>query len=144
MGHCIVYFSFSVKPFSEEDISSILEQSRRNNAENDITGMLLYMNESIVQILEGEQKALEGLMDRIKQDVRHKEVAQVFSRPVNTRLFADWSMGYETVTARELENIKDIVNLYTDDRIAIEAGENIIIKMVKLFYESNRRRQHQY
>lgn len=141
MDHCIIYFSFAVKPFSEEDISSILEQSRRNNAESGITGMLLYMNESIVQVLEGKQEALESLLSRIKQDVRHKDVVQVFSRPINARLFADWSMGYETVTARELENIKDIVNLYTDDRMAIEAGENIIVKMIKIFYESNRRRQ---
>lgn len=50
-------------------------------------------------------------------------------------------MGYETVTSRELENIKSIVNLYTDERMSIEAGENIIIKMIKLFYETNRRRE---
>ncbi|GAB3227519.1 BLUF domain-containing protein [Spirosoma arcticum] len=144
MEHCIVYFSFSVNPFSQEDITTILEESRRNNAEHDITGVLLYMNGSIVQILEGQQKVIEDLLGRIKKDSRHKEVAQVFSRPIKARLFPDWSMGYETVTSRELANIKEIVNLYTDERIAIEAGENIVIKMIKLFYESNRRKQAEY
>lgn len=141
MDYCIVYFSSAVKPFSEEDILVILEQSRRNNAENNITGMLLYMDESIIQILEGEQKAVENLLARIQQDTRHRDIVAVFKRPIKERLFDAWSMGYETITARELENIKDIVNLYTDERITIETGENIIIKMIKLFYQSNRRRQ---
>lgn len=144
MDHCIVYFSFAVKPLSNEDISAILEQSRRNNAERNITGMLLYMNGSIIQVLEGEKEAVESLLSRIQQDSRHRDVAPVFRRPIKERLFSAWSMGYETVTLRELENIKEIVNLYTDDRISVEAGENIVIKMIKLFYESNRRRQSQY
>ena len=48
-------------------------------------------------------------------------------------------MGYETVTAQELENIKTIVSLHTDERLAIEAGQNIVLKMIKLFYQNNRR-----
>jgi hypothetical protein len=139
MDHCIVYFSFSVNPFSTEDIDTILAQSRRNNAEFGITGMLLYMNGSVIQVLEGDEKAIERLFERIKQDSRHRDVTQVFSRPILNRLFANWSMGYETVTAQELENIKHIVDLYTDERLAIEAGQNIVLKMIKLFYESNRR-----
>lgn len=74
MDHCLVYFSFSVKPFSTEDISVIFEQSRRNNLEHNITGMLLYMAGSIIQILEGEQKVIENLFEKIKKDNRHKDV----------------------------------------------------------------------
>jgi 3-hydroxy-3-methylglutaryl CoA synthase len=140
MDHCIVYFSFSVKPFSKEDIFKILEQSRRNNPIYNITGMLLYLNGSVIQVLEGEQKAIEDLFDIIKKDPRHHRVNQVFSRPIINRIFANWSMGYETVTGQELENIRDIVNLYTDERLAQEAGQNVVLKMVKLFYEQNRRR----
>lgn len=144
MDYCIVYFSFSVKPFSDEDLLAILEHSRRNNAERNITGMLLYMEGSIIQVLEGEQKAVEELLGRIQQDSRHRDVAAVFKRPIRKRLFGDWSMGYQTLTIRELENIKEIVNLYTDERTSIGAGENIVIKMIKLFYETNRRKQIQY
>jgi hypothetical protein len=113
MDHCLVYFSFSVNPFSTEDIDNILEKSRRNNAECGITGLLLYMNGSVMQVLEGDEKAVDHLFERIKQDNRHQDVTQVFSRPILSRLFANWSMGYETVTAQELENIKHIVELYT-------------------------------
>jgi hypothetical protein len=140
MDHCIVYFSFSVKPFSKEDITLILEQSRRNNSVYNITGMLLYLNGSVLQVLEGEQEAIENLFAIIKQDPRHHRVNQVFGRPILHRIFADWSMGYETVTVQELENIKGIVDLYTDERLAQEAGQNVVLKMVKLFYENNRRR----
>jgi hypothetical protein len=139
MDHCIVYFSFSVNPFTKEDINTILEQSRRNNPAHNITGMLLYLNGSVIQVLEGGQEAIENLFNKIKLDTRHCNVTQVFSRPIIGRIFADWSMGYETVTAQELENIKEIVNIYTDERLAVEAGQNIVLKMIKLFYESNRR-----
>ncbi len=44
-------------------------------------------------------------------------------------------MGYETVTAQELKNIKNIVTLYTDERLAIEAEQNIVLKMIKKLFE---------
>ena len=139
MDHCIVYFSFSVEPFSEADINAILEQSRRYNVEHNVSGMLLYLNGSIIQVIEGKEDVINRLYGRIKQDARHRDVTQVFSRPIIERLFANWSMGYETVTVQELANIKDIVRIYDDERLAIEAGQNVVIKMIKLFYESNRR-----
>lgn len=139
MDHCIVYFSFSVKPFSEADITAILDQSRRYNTEHNLSGMLLYLNGSVIQVLEGKQDVVDLLYSRIKQDSRHRDVTQVFSRPILRRLFSQWSMGYETVTLQELDNIKDIVRIYDDDRLAAEAGQNIVLKMIKLFYESNRR-----
>lgn len=140
MDHCIVYFSFSVKPFSEADINAILEQSRRHNSEHNISGMLLYLNGSVIQVLEGDEDDLNQLYSRIKVDTRHRNVTQVFSRPILERVFQKWSMGYETVTLQELDNIRDIVRIYDDERLAAEAGQNIVLKMIKLFYESNRRR----
>ncbi len=140
MDHCIIYFSFAVRPFLDADISAILEQSRRNNIKHHVSGILLYVNGSIIQLLEGEQGTLSGLFGQIKRDPRHQGVSLVFDRPISERLFADWSMGYEPVTAQELANIKRIVNLYTGEPLPIKAGDNVVLKMIKLFYDS---KQHQ-
>jgi len=64
MEHCIVYFSKSVKPFNENDLTAILQKSHQNNAERNITGVLLYVRGSIIQVLEGEKVTVEALYKR--------------------------------------------------------------------------------
>lgn len=138
MEHCIVYFSTSVGLFQEEDLVAILEQSRRNNARQGITGVLLYVRGSIIQVLEGDKEPLEALYNRIERDQRHKNISRVLSRPITERLFTQWSMGYETLTSRQLDALKTIVNLNDRQETTIESDSPVVLKMIKLFYESNR------
>ena len=138
MEHCIVYFSSSVGQLQEEDLLTILEQSRHNNSRTGITGVMLYVRGSIIQVLEGEKEAVEALYERIEQDQRHTDVIRVLSRNISQRLFANWTMGYETITARQLEDIKAIVNLDDNQESAVEASNHSILKTIKVFYESNR------
>ena len=137
MEHCIVYFSSSVGPLQEEDLLTILEQSRHNNSRTGITGVMLYVRGSIIQVLEGEKEVVEALYERIEQDQRHTDVIRVLSRNITQRLFADWLMGYETINARQLEDIRAVVNLDNEEP-AVEANNHSILKTIKVFYESNR------
>lgn len=138
MDVCIVYLSSSVGLFEEQDLSIILEQSRRNNGNSGVTGVMLYVRGSIVQVLEGEKDTVETLYGRIEQDRRHKDVIRVLNRPIEQRLFSNWTMGYETITARQLKEINNVVNLDTTDGKDSEPLDNIVLKTIKLFYESNR------
>ena len=138
MEHCIVYFSSSVRQFEEEDLLTILEQSRHNNSRTGITGVMLYVRGSIIQVLEGEKEAVETLYKRIEQDQRHTDVVRVLSRNISQRLFADWLMGYETINTRQLEDIRAVVNLDNNEEPAVEANNHSILKTIKVFYESNR------
>jgi len=138
MVHCIVYFSSSIGPLQEIDLLNILQQSRHNNSKNGITGVILYVRGSIIQVLEGEKEAVETLYKRIEQDQRHTDVVRVFSRNITQRLFTDWTMGYETITARQLDNIKSILNPDDNDEFAVEPVNNIILKTIKVFYDSNK------
>jgi hypothetical protein len=115
--HCTVYFSKSTRLSNETDFTTILQQSRRDNAIADISGILLYVRGSIVQVLEGQTEAVETLFKRIQIDSRHTDVERVMNRPINQRLFADWTMGYETVTSRQMEDIKGskILDEHRDD-----------------------------
>lgn len=138
MEHCIVYFSSWTEPFREEDLSTVLKQSRRNNDKTGITGVMLYVRGSVIQVLEGEKEALDTLYQRIERDPRHTNVSPVLNRPITQRLFAAWSMGYETISARQLEEIKAIVDLDSDDGIVTTPNDHIILKTIKVFYDSNR------
>ena len=109
MEHCIVYLSSSVGLLQEDDLLAILRQSRHYNSQHSITGVLLYINGSIIQVLEGEREAVESLYQRIMQDKRHSGVTRIINRAITKRLFTNWTMGYQTITARQLDTIETVL-----------------------------------
>ncbi len=138
MEHCIVYFSSSADSLDENELATILEQSRQNNSKLGITGVMLYVRGSIVQVLEGAKQAVDALYERIQHDNRHTDVVTVLNRPISQRQFGNWSMGYETVTVRQLEELKTIVALDDPNGTGSQANDPILLRLIKVFYDSNR------
>ena len=138
MDYCIVYFSTWKEPFHEEELIATLEQSRQNNAVDGITSVTLYVRGNIIQVLEGRQDVLEALFTRIQQDQRHTNVTKVLNRPIQKRLFGGSALAYETITIRQLDELKAVVDLESSPEATPEPTENIILKLIKVFYESNR------
>lgn len=137
--HCTVYFSQSAWPFNEADLSVILQRSRQCNLVAGISGALLYVQGSIIQVLEGEAEAVETLFNRIQLDTRHTNVRRVMNRPITQRLFPQWTMGYETVTSRQMKEIRGTVLLDEHHKalVTIKPDELIIQRLVKAFYDTN-------
>lgn len=98
--HCI-YASAASRPIAERELQAILEHSRVNNAGLDITGMLLHVEGSFFQVLEGPAERVAALFDRISQDERHEGVVEIIREPLPRRAFGQWSMGF--VSARPPE-----------------------------------------
>jgi hypothetical protein len=82
-------------PFSNQDLSALLEQSREANASKSITGMLLYRRGRFIQFLEGPEREVRDLLARIRQDPRHIDVSVLIEGKSRERQFSDWTMGYE-------------------------------------------------
>jgi hypothetical protein len=57
----LVYLSSTRWLLTPGDITSILESSLRNNARDNITGILLYRSGSVLQLLEGEEDLVHRL-----------------------------------------------------------------------------------
>ena len=138
MEHCIVYFSTWREPFHEPDLVATLEKSRQYNAVDGITSVTLYVRGNIIQVLEGQQEAVEALYARIEKDPQHTNVSKVLSRPIQKRLFAGSTLGYETITTRQLEELKTVVDLANGEESSSASEAPIILKLIKAFYESNR------
>ncbi|QKZ15110.1 BLUF domain-containing protein [Spirosoma sp. KUDC1026] len=135
MDYCITYFSTAVESTSEHDIFDIVEFSRNKNARLGITGVLLYVNGNIVQVLEGQQEAVEGLYKSIQIDPRHTNVRTVISHHIAQRLFDHWFMGYETLTTRQYEEVADII----DGEASHDPDRPVILRMLKRFFDVNHR-----
>lgn len=138
MEQCIVYFSSSADSLDENELATILQQSRHNNSKLGITGIILYVRGNIIQVLEGAKQAVDALYERIQHDHRHTDIVTVLNRPISQRQFGNWSMGYETMTIRQLEELKAIVDLDNADGVGSQSNDPILLRLIKVFYDSNR------
>lgn len=89
----IIYVSSAVQLLRPDDLSLLLQQARRNNRRDGITGMLLYHGGTFMQVFEGEAETVSALHDRILGDPRHRGVIELYNGPVPERQFPDWAMG---------------------------------------------------
>lgn len=89
----LLYVSSSTKTPVGEALSTILVQSRRNNAIGGLTGLLWTDGSRFLQVLEGDHNAVERAFDRIAADPRHKAVVVLHDRVVQERTFGRWSMA---------------------------------------------------
>jgi hypothetical protein len=90
----IVYISRAVHPLSDQDLTHLLTQSRRDNERHGITGILFYSHGNIAQLFEGEPGIADALFERIARDGRHSHVQKLIDRPITSRSFSEWSMAF--------------------------------------------------
>ena len=101
----VFYTSEIVAGSNTEQLSDILSESRRNNATQGITGVLLEHAGQYHQILEGEEQAVDLLLERLRSDPRHRRLKVRFSEIASTRMFDAWSMVHLAVTGKQLRLI---------------------------------------
>lgn len=95
----LVYSSSATRPFDDAELAQLLTVSRARNSARGITGMLLYRGGEFVQILEGPRSDVEGLMQTIGRDSRHRDVRVLIEEPLHERRFEEWTMGYQPLVA---------------------------------------------
>jgi hypothetical protein len=98
----LIYCSQATHDFSPEELVELLSSARDLNIRAGLSGMLLYCSQSFLQMLEGDADALEATYARVAVDPRHKNLRLLMDAEVPTRLFPDWSMGFEHVDEDEL------------------------------------------
>jgi Sensors of blue-light using FAD len=102
MPYQLIYSSISSTPMQQEDLQDLLERAQLNNARSGITGALVYVDGCFLQVLEGEEGAVQGLMERISVDLRHETITVLQAQAVGTAAFANWKMAYVSATSAEV------------------------------------------
>lgn len=88
----LLYVSLSTTPAEATPLGEILHQSLHNNALDGITGLLWSDGKRFAQVIEGDDRAIEDAMERIRADPRHCEIVVVRDRTIEEREFGDWTM----------------------------------------------------
>jgi Sensors of blue-light using FAD len=94
-----IYLSAASPDISEHDTVKFLNETRKANRQNDVSGMMLYMGGSLLLLLEGEAAKVDVAASTIFSDQR--EMRMILREPIAEREFPEWIMGFETVEPLE-------------------------------------------
>lgn len=109
----LVYISDATGPVNQPMLEDITSRAKAYNQGVEITGRLLATDRHFIQVLEGEQGAVEALMRRIRQDTRHHNIRILSNGPVAGREFSHWSMGVKGyLDEQEQQDMIQILNMY--------------------------------
>ena len=90
----LLYASRARDPITNEMIASILSQSRKNNPETGVTGVLCICHGGVfVQVLEGGRDQVNQLYSKVLHDNRHIDVTLLYYAEIAERRFSGWRMG---------------------------------------------------
>jgi hypothetical protein len=133
----LAYQSSAAPKLDEDILIDILIASRRRNSESNITGLLLYIEGQIVQIIEGEEHDVIQLFSKIEQDRRHYSIVKIAEGNIDDRMFKGWSMGFKTISYPELEKFTGYQNISkeTFSNSEIEDVNHKGVKILQAFYE---------
>ncbi len=137
----LVYMSALAENQDPSCISDILRESVANNKAHHITGMLLYINGSFLQVLEGLPEQIQALYEKIRTDPRHKHAVKVLELAVPEREFSEWSMGYAAVEAKELDIVVGKNDFFTTGHCLTELRHSVVLLILQQFRDGRWRRR---
>jgi Sensors of blue-light using FAD len=131
----LLYVSNSPPDLSPSALDAILTTARHNNALCGVTGLLLYIDDGFLQMLEGEERMLLDLYNRIAVDRRHWNVRLMLDRQISARAFPDWSMGFERpcMDDPETAGMFGVARSAIHDQLSPNTGR-IVAMMLQTFY----------
>lgn len=127
MEYAICYVSTATRDLSKGEINSLLEFCKANNDRHNIKGILLYSDGNFFQVLEGEKKAVLGLMEKIKADDRHHSIIQVVGREVEEGSYDHYQV--ENLSGKQGYRSK-IIDKYLESVKGMERQTQVAIKSI--------------
>lgn len=94
MLYRIVYISTAAANFQLRSMPKLLKDARDRNFKSALSGLLIFVDGSFMQVLEGTQENVQDCYGRITRDPRHSNLQVIFSEPIRRRAFPGWSMAW--------------------------------------------------
>ena len=137
----LVYASAALHSFTPKELTDLLAKARKNNQALGVSGLLLYHGGSFLQVLEGEEPVVDALFEKIAKDPRHNRCMVIKRSPIQSRRFADWSMGFVEVTGEVARKLEGFNSFFQKARIDLSGEAERLTKILGEF-RSGQWRQH--
>lgn len=131
----LVYISEAIKDISYSDIRDILEVSRKNNLRDGITGLLIYRDGYFLQLLEGDERPIKNLVNKIRFDERNSSLNVLLEATGEERLFGDWSMAFYDGDS-SAGSTEHLVTLFSNLSASDGQQRSLIMPMLRKFRAS--------
>lgn len=115
----MVYTSVATSQMDQADVFTIVQTSVSNNMARDVTGFLIYGDGRFLQLIEGADGDLRGLMTTLKGDPRHRDITVLIDEPVTERKFSRWRMQRVTRDGEAMGEIRRTLAGATSGRAAL-------------------------
>lgn len=136
----MIYLSSATGQLAEGALARILNSSVRNNAESEITGLLIFHEGAFFQVLEGPAEAVAACFARIEADPRHCQIIRMIERSVAARSFPAWRMGFarpDELDGEAREAVLSIYDIYRESGPE-SGGEPAVRRLVSSFLNNFR------
>jgi hypothetical protein len=131
----LIYASSAELQMGVAELRTILDRARHSNAALAVSGILLHSEGSFFQVLEGDPAVVDSLYARIAHDRRHRNVVLIVREPIDSRSFADWSMGFASLTSTEVAGIVGVNDFFQKKSCFYQLGEGRAQKLLAAFAE---------
>lgn len=147
MLYRLIYSSEAVPGFGEKELRQLLLRCRKKNSENGITGALIFVDHVFLQILEGNKTDVITLMDKVRNDPRHRNIKVFSEREDDKYLFSAWSMAN---LSPDLESLSSWAGIEGATSIGVIASSidkdpqrvpTLVVRILKELAEPSRRDQ---
>lgn len=91
----------------EPNVARILAKSRVNNRKNGLVGVLYFGDGVFFQCLEGEEDAVNSLLEKLAADPRHTDLKVISKKYIDKLSFGDWAMKFAPLDEQITNFLKD-------------------------------------
>lgn len=88
----VEYVSTATKLYDGDALLHLLDRAAGYNVDVGVTGLLLFGSGVFVQTIEGLDKDVQSVFERIKSDASHKILRVFANEPITCRVYTDWAM----------------------------------------------------
>lgn len=138
--HCI-YTSVQTHPMTSAEVARLVQESRKRNRQNGITGILLHVEDTFFQVLEGPPEIIDALYDKILLDPRHARITRIIYEPIARRYFENSSMTLATLTPAEFTAMVGEHSVERRERLLDGLDEGRAKRLIRAFTDGRWRTQ---
>ncbi len=128
----LIYISRAQTKLQKLELVDLCAKSAATNSDLNITGLLLCIGNSFVQVLEGQHQAVHNLYKKITTDPRHTQCRILFEGTTPERLFSQWNMNFVQMDDAYFLQYDELVQLRKYVENFLKAPENLSDQMLKL------------
>ncbi len=131
----LTYASALAPHWDASCVREIWTTSMRSNKTNHVTGMLLFANDSFLQVLEGLPDTVDDLYTTIRSDPRHTAAVKILDLDIPERQFGHWSMGYASLSPDEADRLIGRNDFFTSGHCLNELDSGAVRGVLAQFRE---------